>query len=143
MVRIIEHINSFEEIYQPVSIAEINYVERELNFSFPDSLKKIYQSPNLYELDRVGTFLWFIKHLNIGILDVNLSLREESYFNKFPTFLIAFYTNECGDYWCINTKENNVVYIGNDETIDESLENNPLKLDSVEDFIFQKFFMIG
>ena len=58
----------------------------------------------------VASLLWFVRHRSVGILNVNRLLRGTDH-DPYPDRLIAFATNECGDYFCFDRDTGRIVSI--------------------------------
>ena len=59
---------------------------------------------------RFASLLWFVRHRSVGILNVNRLLRGTDH-DPYPDRLIAFATNECGDYFCFDRDTGRIVSI--------------------------------
>lgn len=71
----------------------------------------------------------------MGILDANTLLRGSD-LQPYPDHLIAFATNECGDYYyCFDRNTGRIVYIDPDYSIEENLGSNELVFDSFEQWL--------
>ena len=134
MLRKLKEINSDLDVYQPVSIKEINFVQKEIGINFPAELIKIYQKPNLRELKRLPTFFWIVDHPSMGIIQANQKIRL-NYMTPFPEYLKVFSTSECGDYWCINCTNNQVIFIDHERSIAENLVDEQTIFESITEWI--------
>ena len=124
-MRTLNYISGDADIYQPIEEEDIKYVEKELDCLLPDELKDIYRTPNLNLIKRLPTLLWILHHDTMGILEVNRYLYTRDY-DPFPSTIIAFATNECGDFWVINKMDQSIVYIDPDESVAENLLDKEL-----------------
>ena len=66
-----------------------------------------------------------VHHDSLGILEINNWLYTREY-DPFPKTLIAFATNECGDYWVINKTDQSVIYTDPDQSVEENLLSKAL-----------------
>jgi hypothetical protein len=121
LLRRLDDINGFEDIYQPADIEDIEAVESRFAFVFPEKYKRFVQAPDIEVIKRLPSLLWFVRHQSVGILEVNRFLRGREH-DPFPDQLIAFATNECGDYFCFDRETGRVVYIAPDASVVENLE---------------------
>jgi len=130
-MRKIEEINDYADIYEPVSENEIATVEATLGFSFPDDYKRFIRKPYIEVIKKLPSLLLFVRHNSVGIIETNNRLRKRD-FSPFPARLVAFATNECGDYFCFDRHTGRIVYIDPDYPIDENLKSVELVYDSFE-----------
>jgi hypothetical protein len=130
-MRRLNYINGFEDIYQPVPQEDIEAVESQLGFAFPEAYKRFVQHPDIETIKRLPSLLWYVLHQGVGILDVNRFLRGREH-DPYPDQLIAFATNECGDYFCFDRDTGRVFYIDPDCSVRESLESGGLSYESFE-----------
>lgn len=72
---------------------------------------------------------------NPSIFKINADMRAEDWKN-WPDYLIAFATNECGDYFAYDTRTMpyRVYYVGPTETVPESIAGC-----TREGFVFETF----
>jgi len=124
-MRVLEEINDYSDIYQPVSEEDIAYVESQLAFTFPDELRRIFREPNIACIKELPALLWIVKHNSLGILEVNDSLHSRDC-DPYPKHLVAFATNECGDWFCFDTGTGEIVYIGPGMTVEENLQDRSM-----------------
>jgi hypothetical protein len=136
-MRKLEEINDFTDIYEPVSEEDIETVEAIIGFSFPEDYKRFVRNPDIEAIKKLPSLLWFVRHNSVGILETNKRLRKRD-FKPFPERLIAFATNECGDYFCFDRDTNRIVYIDPDRTVNENLARDELVYDSFEQWMKQR-----
>jgi SMI1 / KNR4 family (SUKH-1) len=135
-MRKLEEINDYTDIYEPVSEDDIETVEAILGFSFPEDYKRFTRQPEIEAIKKLPSLLWFVRHSSMGIIETNKQLRKRD-FKPFPERLIAFATNECGDYFCLDRDAGRIVYIAPDVTVEENLARDELVYDSFEQWMDQ------
>ena len=126
-MRTLATINNPDDVYQAVPADDIALVERDLNFKLPQELRNIYLAPDIQQLQSLPTLLWPVHHDTIGIIETNRQLQSRDY-DPFPHDLISFATNECGDFWVIDTKDQSVTYIDPDRNVAENLADPEMRL---------------
>lgn len=138
MMRKLEHITGDCDIYEPVPEQDIVALEHELGFQLPEGFRVLLLRPDLEFITALtSALLWAVSHKTVGILDVNTWLRTRE-FDPFPDFLIAFATNECGDYFCFDKAGGGVIYIDPDATVEENLRDRELSFESFDDWLDYK-----
>lgn len=130
-MRLLNEINDYSDIYQSVSDDDIREVESLLAFAFPGGYKGFVRDPDIEVVKRLPSLLWFVRHPSVGILDVNLLLRDTDH-DPYPDRLVAFATNECGDYFCFDRDTGRIVYVDPDRPVEDSLESEELVYESFE-----------
>jgi SMI1/KNR4 family protein SUKH-1 len=133
-MRKLDKINDYADIYQPVPESDIETAESRLGFTFPRAYRQFVLQPDIEIIKKLPSPLWFVRHRSLGILDVNTSLRRRA-FRPYPEHLIAFATNECGDYFCFDRETGRIIYIDPDTSIEDNLERNELVFDSFESWV--------
>jgi len=133
-MRSIEKINNSEDIYQPVGDEDIQLVEYQLDFLFPREYQSLLRTPDIELLDHISTLFWFVHHPSVGVLEVNAELRHREH-DPFPKHLIAFATNECGDFFCFDKKSGLIIYIDPDRSIEENLTDDEFVFASFKDWL--------
>ncbi|HKI18970.1 MAG TPA: SMI1/KNR4 family protein [Isosphaeraceae bacterium] len=136
-MRRLDEINDYPDIYQPVPDEDIEAVEEWLEFSFPESYRRFLRQPDIEAVKRLPSLLWFVRHDGVGILDANEFLRGKDY-DPFPDRLIAFATNECGDFFCFDRDTGKIVYIDPEHTVEENLKSGELVYESFEKWMKQR-----
>jgi len=136
-MRILGEINDYGDLYQPVLEADIEAVEAQLELAFPESYRRFVKNPDIEVIKKLPSLLWFVRHSYMGILDANALLRGSD-FEPYPDHLIAFATNECGDFYCFDRDTGRIVYIDPDYSIEENLGSNELVFDSFEQWLENK-----
>src|SRR5262249_31431539 len=116
--------------YQPVPEEDIDIVESALGYRFPEAYRRFVREPDIESIRRLPPLLWFVRHEGVGILDVNRFLRGTDY-EPLPDRLVAFPSNDCGDYFCFDRDTGRVVYIDPDYTAEENL--------GCEDVVYESF----
>ena len=124
-MRILTTINDLSDIYLPITQEDIELVEAELHCKLPQELNDLYLNPDLELIKTLPTLLWPVHHDALGIIETNKSLQSSDH-DPYPPFLIAFATNECGDFWVIDTRDQSVTYIDPDKNVEESLTDDEL-----------------
>ena len=135
-MRKLEEINDYTDIYEPVSEDDIETVEAILGFSFPEDYKRFIRNPDIEVIKKLPSLLWFVRHSSMGIIETNKRLRRRD-FRPYPERLIAFATNECGDYFCFDRDTGRIVYIDPDYPVEENLKSVELVYDSFERWMIQ------
>ena len=139
-MRDLDRIDDFSDIYQPVPEADIEYVESQLGLQFPDTLKAIFRDPDLRLIKKLPTLLWIVRHPSLGLHEVNDYLRSREH-DPFPDYLVAFATNECGDWFCFEIVNDfdfargGVVYIDPSLTVEENLRQRELTFPSFDAWV--------
>jgi hypothetical protein len=136
-MRTLEAINDYTDIYEPVSENDLEAVELILGFSFPEDYKRFISKPDIEVIKKLPSLLWFVHHDTVGIIETNNWLRKRDS-NRFPERLIAFATNECGDFFCFDSETRRIVYIAPYYTVEENLNSNELVYDSFERWMEQR-----
>jgi hypothetical protein len=101
-------------------------------------LKEIYLNPDIEIIKSLPTLLWPVHHEGLGILETNQLLQSIEY-DPYPSFLIAFATGECGDFWVINSNDYSIKYFDPDNSVEENLINNGLQFDSFSEWFKNMF----
>lgn len=136
-MRTLDEINDFSDIYQPVPDEDIESAEAILGFSFPEDYRRFVAAPDIELIKRLPSLLWFVRHRGVGLIDVNRRLRTPSP-RAYTARLVAFATNECGDYYCFDRQMGRIVYIDPDRTVEESLRSGGLIYESFEQWMEQR-----
>jgi hypothetical protein len=133
-MRRLDEINDFSDIYQVVPEEDIEAVESRFGFAFPEGYRRFLKEPDIEAIKKLPSLLWFVRHPGVGILDTNIRLRKRVLW-PFPEHLVAFATNECGDYYCFDRDRGRVVYIAPNYSIEENLERDELVYDSFDQWL--------
>ncbi len=133
-MRKLDEINDESDIYQPVSAADFETAELALSFVFPDDYRQFVATHDINVIKKLPSLLWFVDHSSLGIVDLNLQLQQREY-QPYPEHLIAFATNECGDYFCFDRETKRIVYIDPDYGIEENLADNSPTYDSFDQWV--------
>jgi hypothetical protein len=88
-------------------------------------------------IKKLPSLPWFVHHESVGIIEKNNRLRRRD-FRRFRESLIAFATNECGDYFCFDRDSGRIVYIDPDYTVEENLKSGELVYDSFEGWMEER-----
>lgn len=128
-MRRLDEISDDSDIYQSVSEEDLQSVEAKFGFVFPEVYRRFVESPDIETIQRLPALLWFVRYSSVGIFEVNAELRGRD-FQPYPDHLIAFATNECGDYFCFDRDTGRVVYIDPECSIEENLMSGELVCDS-------------
>jgi hypothetical protein len=117
---------------------DLLFLEKALNVIIPDGLKTLYRKPpDLNFFERMPSFLWPVHHDGVGILEINTLLRTRD-FDPYPSTMLAFATNECGDYWVVNSTDGSINYIDPDESVEVNLSNKELWFPSFDEWMQYK-----
>jgi hypothetical protein len=133
-MRRLDEINDFSDLYQVVPEEDIEAVESRLEFAFPAEYRSFLKEPDIEAIKKLPSLLWFVRHPGVGILDTNIHLRKRALW-PFPEHLIAFATNECGDYYCFDRERGRIVYIAPNYSVEENLERDELVYDSFDQWL--------
>src|SRR3954454_25033274 len=136
-MRTLDEINDFSDIYRPAPDEDIEPTEAILGFSFPEDFRRFVAAPDMEVIERLPSLLWFVRHESIGLIDVNRRLRRPGP-RAYPDRLIAFATNECGDYYCFDRDTGRIVYIDPDHSVEENLRDGELVYESFEAWVEQR-----
>ena len=136
-MRLLNEINDYPDIYQSVSDEDIREVESLLAFAFPEAYRRFVRDPDIEVVKRLPSLLWFVRHTSMGLIDVNLRLRKPGP-RAYPDRLVAFATNECGDYYCFDRDTGRIVYIDPDRTVEENMGSDELVYESFGMWMEQK-----
>lgn len=136
-MRSLDEINDFSDIYQPVPDDDIETAGAILGCSFPEDYRRFVAEPDIEAIRRLPSLLWFVRHGSVGLIDVNRRLRRPGP-RAYPDRLVAFATNECGDYYCFDRDTGRIVYIDPDRTVEENLRSGELVYESFERWMEQK-----
>ncbi|HEY3760878.1 MAG TPA: SMI1/KNR4 family protein [Verrucomicrobiae bacterium] len=105
---------------------ELSEVEAKLKFAFPDRHRQALLNPN----DPIHELCAFLVISDSDTLYQNICRKNEwlhsSDFNDpWPNFLIAFASNQSGDYFAYDTRKSpvSIVYIDPDKTVEENLQD--------------------
>jgi hypothetical protein len=111
-------------------------VEARLGVSLPQSLREVMTDPS-DPIHKRKVLLALEGNCCQSIIKVNEQLRELAW-KKWPAYLIAFATNECGDYFAFDsrTEPYRVYYIDPNDTVPESVASN-----EKSGFVFESFDM--
>ena len=102
---------------------ELANIELSYGIPIPERLGKALLDPN-DPIHRCSTLLTASDNPLLDAASVNAHLRSIEW-KEWPDHLVAFATNECGDYFAFNTRETpyRIYYIGPTDTVPEAIES--------------------
>jgi hypothetical protein len=103
----------------------LHQAETRLGITLPDRHRRVMLDP----LDRIHTLCDFLvldsPHVLLRWVDANEFLHADDRWNRWPTFLVAFASNGCSDYFAYDTRSEplRIIYMDPDYTVVENLAN--------------------
>jgi SMI1/KNR4 family protein SUKH-1 len=98
-------------------------VEAHLGITFPERHRQALQDPHDLIRRECDFLLLSSPHELLDIVHVNDFLHDPGHWNRWPSFLVAFASNGCGDYFAYDLRNQppSIIYIDPDYTVEKNL----------------------
>jgi cell wall assembly regulator SMI1 len=119
--------NNFIKLSSPISLNDVNKIEKEIDVIFPNDFKEHYLKFNggipensYFFMKKYNTFLWLSSFLPIKNERENQNMTLEKTYIEFlerkiiPKEFIPFAYDWGGNYFCLNIKNNEVYMVYTD-----------------------------